>query len=39
MAMRFPYRIFRFPIEFYTATFFGDREEVELTVNSLYRGT
>jgi predicted aspartyl protease len=26
-------------LEFFNATFFGDREEVELTVNSLYRGT
>jgi predicted aspartyl protease len=26
-------------LQFFTATFFGDREEVELTVNSLYPGT
>ena len=26
-------------LEYFDATFFGDREEVELTVNSLYRGT
>jgi hypothetical protein len=26
-------------LQFFTATFHGDREEVELTVNSLYRGT
>jgi hypothetical protein len=26
-------------LEYFTATFFGDREEVELAVNSLYRGT
>ncbi|HKI30641.1 MAG TPA: hypothetical protein VKA46_02025 [Gemmataceae bacterium] len=26
-------------LQFFTATFFGDLEEVELTVNSLYRGT
>jgi hypothetical protein len=26
-------------LEFFNATFFGDREEVELAVNSLYRGT
>jgi hypothetical protein len=26
-------------LQFFTATFHGDREEVELAVNSLYRGT
>jgi hypothetical protein len=26
-------------LDYFTATFFGDREEVELPVNSLYRGT
>ena len=26
-------------LQFFTATFHGDREEVELTVNSLYAGT
>jgi hypothetical protein len=26
-------------LQFFSATFFGDREEVELTVNSLYPGT
>jgi hypothetical protein len=26
-------------LQFFTATFFGDREEVELAVNSLYPGT
>ncbi len=26
-------------LQFFTATFHGDREQVELTVNSLYRGT
>src|SRR5262249_14768080 len=26
-------------LQFFTATFFGDREEVELVVNSLYPGT
>jgi hypothetical protein len=26
-------------LQFFTATFHGDREEVELTVNSLYPGT
>jgi hypothetical protein len=26
-------------LQYFTATFIGDREEVELTVNSLYPGT
>ena len=26
-------------LQFFTATFRGDREEIELTVNSLYPGT
>jgi predicted aspartyl protease len=26
-------------LQFFTATFYGDREEVELAVNSLYQGT
>jgi hypothetical protein len=26
-------------LQFFTATFFGEREEVELTINSTYRGT
>ena len=26
-------------LQFFTASFFGDREEVELTVNGLYPGT
>jgi len=35
---RYPLLGFAGFLQFFTATFFGDREEVELTINSRYRG-
>jgi hypothetical protein len=37
--MRYPMLGFAGFLEYFTATLIGDREEVELTVNSLYPGT
>jgi len=37
--IRHPYLGFAGFLQYFTATFHGDREEVELTVNSLYPGT
>jgi hypothetical protein len=39
--IRFPYPMLGFAgcLQFFTSTFHGDREEVELTVNRLYAGT
>ena len=40
-AASMPYPVLGFAcfLQFYTATFHGDREEVELTINGLYPGT
>ncbi len=38
-ALRHPLLGFAGFLQFFTATFHGDREEVELAVNSLYPGT
>jgi hypothetical protein len=37
--MLFPLLGFAGCLQFFSAHFHGDREEVELSVNSLYRGT
>jgi hypothetical protein len=37
--LRFPSLGFAGFLQYFDALFRGDREEVELTVNSLYRGT
>jgi hypothetical protein len=39
VPLRFSLLGFAGCLQFFTATFHGDREEVELMVNSLYRGT
>jgi predicted aspartyl protease len=39
IGLRWPLLGFAGCLQFFTATFLGDREEVELAVNSLYRGT
>jgi hypothetical protein len=36
---RYPLLGFAGFLQYFTATFFGDREEVELTINGLYTGT
>jgi hypothetical protein len=38
-ALRWPLLGFAGVLQFFTVTFHGDREEVELSMNSLYRGT
>ena len=39
VSLYYPLLGFAGCLQFFTATFHGDREEVELTVNRLYRGT
>jgi hypothetical protein len=39
LQARYPLLGFAGFLQYFTATFFGDREEVELTVNGLYPGT
>jgi hypothetical protein len=40
VSLRFPYKRFKVkdPIPCFTATYYGDREEVELTINPTYPG-